>query len=266
MSSTNRFVLLSTQRSGSTWVVEMLNSHPRVAAYEEVLLPGQPVLRFGAGDMEPWHVHTRHSSTERRHSPSLRAYLDRLYAPDRHGMAVAGFKLMYSQAKRFPSVLHYLVAHRIPVVHLVRHNLFNAHLSCVRIRQTGIAHSRNGADAARVWLDTPRLLRGLRWRRAKVDIMRNLFRHVLHLPYLEVTYEDLASNRERFAEVLRFIGLPDPELPLNSSLRKLNASSHRDVIVNFGAVKRALAGTPFEWMLDDDANALSGECHAAGPA
>jgi LPS sulfotransferase NodH len=27
------FILLATQRSGSTWVVDMLNSHPRVVCH-----------------------------------------------------------------------------------------------------------------------------------------------------------------------------------------------------------------------------------------
>ena len=33
-----KFVMLTTQRSGSTWVIDMLNSHPRVVAYSELFL------------------------------------------------------------------------------------------------------------------------------------------------------------------------------------------------------------------------------------
>ena len=40
LSGRDQFVVLSTQRSGSTWVVDMLNSHPRVVAYSELFMHG----------------------------------------------------------------------------------------------------------------------------------------------------------------------------------------------------------------------------------
>gem|GEM_PF-3850238 len=33
-----KFVVLTTQRSGFTWVIEMLNSHPCVVTYSELFL------------------------------------------------------------------------------------------------------------------------------------------------------------------------------------------------------------------------------------
>jgi LPS sulfotransferase NodH len=48
-----RFIVLSTQRSGSTWVIDTLNSHPMVTCYSEVFLQdGSGKPRFGARDLE----------------------------------------------------------------------------------------------------------------------------------------------------------------------------------------------------------------------
>ena len=75
------FVVLSTQRSGSTWVVDMLDSHPRVSCYGELLLPeGTGKHPVGAQDTVPLSdvLRERRSGSLARHLEGWR-YLDRLY-------------------------------------------------------------------------------------------------------------------------------------------------------------------------------------------
>ena len=55
------FVVLSTQRSGSTWVVDMLTSHPRVVAYSELFMhggEGKPKWS-GAQDLQYWQTYSQ---------------------------------------------------------------------------------------------------------------------------------------------------------------------------------------------------------------
>src|SRR5579864_4186919 len=105
------FVLLSTQRSGTSWVMDRLTKHPHVGGYGELLLAGvkgRPNWPPGSND-RPFlagYVHERRGGGGERGwgHRYLFAYLDHLYEPRRELQAV-GFKLMYSHVVRYPEVL-----------------------------------------------------------------------------------------------------------------------------------------------------------------
>ena len=62
------FVVLSTQRSGSTWVVDMLTSHPRVVAYSELFMHGgEGKPRWsGAQDLPYWQTYAQRQAPARQ--------------------------------------------------------------------------------------------------------------------------------------------------------------------------------------------------------
>src|SRR5688572_14677903 len=96
------FVLLSTQRSGSTWVVDMLNSHPAIAAYSELFLEGgRGTPSWGGGkDIVFWHTYIESKRAQAdgdQTTDLLYEYLDDLYRP-RAALRAIGFKLMYGDA------------------------------------------------------------------------------------------------------------------------------------------------------------------------
>src|SRR3954447_6645289 len=108
------FVILATQRTGSSWVGQMLGSHPAVGMSFELFDPRGERFQYFAG-------YVRQRTT--RHNPFNRArlcfpYLDRRFAP-RSDFDAIGFKLMYSHVKANPAVALYIASHRVRIVHLV---------------------------------------------------------------------------------------------------------------------------------------------------
>ncbi|MEE9601656.1 MAG: hypothetical protein V3V75_00020, partial [Thermoguttaceae bacterium] len=108
-----KFVILSSQRSGSTWFVDVLNGHPDTNAYGELFLPPK-VKRDGAEQSaaspgtEAYVKDRLHGfprfladSPERARIPvwGVFGYLNTLY---RQSGAV-GFKVMYTQLFAYPS-------------------------------------------------------------------------------------------------------------------------------------------------------------------
>jgi LPS sulfotransferase NodH len=240
------FIVLSTQRSGSTWVVDMLDSHPRVLAYSELFMHGgEGTPKWGQEqDLPYWQSYAR--GKRRLAKPYwLWKYLGQAYR-ERPGIDAVGFKLMYSQLTRISRpLMPALWLKRVRIVHLIRRNALDVVLS----REAGAAregklHARDGEDveAVRLNLDTDTLLRRMTLHERAIAGARVRFKRV-GLPYTEVVYEDLAADERGFAQLFEFLGV-EPA-PVSSSLQKLNPTSHEDLIENYREVRDALEGTEF---------------------
>ena len=199
------FVVLTTQRNGSTWLMSLLNSVDDVSAYGELFLPRprSPERRWDSDFSYPRYVESRTQVGSVR-PVSVYRYLSSLY--ERQGSV--GFKLMYSQLKSYPEILPYLIQHRIPVVHLVRRNHLDVLISFEIKRKIGKAHILVAEDRPadiQVELDTSSMME-LRKLKLKHDLGRKLL-SMTTLRHLEVAYEDLVSGEARLANVLEFLDL-----------------------------------------------------------
>ena len=242
--------MLSTQRSGSTWVVDMLDSHPRVLAYSELFMHGgEGTPKWGQEqDLPYWQTYAR--GKRRLAKPYwLWTYLGEAYR-ERPGIEAVGFKLMYSQLTRISRpLMPALWLKRVRIIHLIRRNALDVVLS----REAGAAregrlHARDGEDveAVRLNLDTDSLLRRMTLHERAIAGARVRFKRV-GLPYTEVVYEDLASDESGFAALFEFLGV-EPA-PVSSSLQKLNPTAHEELIENYSEVRDALADTEFAGLL-----------------
>jgi len=254
-----RFILLATQRTGSSWVQEMLGSHPGVKVYTELFLAGaRGVPMWEPSDVEfvntYWERLARRPRRLTRNYWTVR-YLNRLF--DQPHCHAVGFKYMYDQVPRSPAVLPYAAARRVRVVHLVRHNLLDSVISNQRALRTGLYHvatddrppipwAPSQVDETRIRLDPSQVMRELQ----RLSHQRRLVRAWLaatRTPAIEVRYETLAADPAAFGPVLDFLGVPggDPTA-LRSGLKKLRTAPKADVVENFAELTAALRGTPFE--------------------
>ena len=211
-----RFVVLSTQRSGSTWVVDMLTSHPRVVAYSELFMHGGAGhAAVGAGEGSPVladvHRATRAAAVSSR-PVHLWRYLGQALE-ERPGVDAIGFKLMYSQLTRIARPLTpALWLKRVRIIHLMRRNALDVVLSReAGEARHGVLHAREGqpVESVRLRLRTDDLLTRLTAHERQIEGARVRFKRV-GIPYTEVVYEDLvADEKQGFDELFRFLGV-DP--------------------------------------------------------
>jgi LPS sulfotransferase NodH len=248
-----RFVVLSTQRSGSTWVVDMLTSHPRVVAYSELFMHGgEGTPKWGAEqDLPYWQTYIRDKSGRRPARPYwLWRYLGEAFE-EREGIDAIGFKLMYSQLTNIVKpLMPALWLKRVRIIHLIRRNALDVVLSKeAGAARQGVLHAREGeeVEAVRVRLSTDSLMRRLTLHERAIAGARVRFQKV-GLPYREVVYEDLvADEQDGFASLFEFLGV-EPT-PVTSSLQKVNPTAHEELIENYGEVREALEGTQFAGQL-----------------
>jgi hypothetical protein len=231
----------------------MLHSHPQVVAYSELFLRGDGSASYAGRDVPYFesHVAALPPWSRRLRSVHRIAFAHRLYEA-RPGVRAVGFKLMYNQAHAEVGLLPYLAFRRAKVVHLVRANGLDALISYRVAKAAGSFHPSRGedvavptvrldADAVRGWLEDRE--HGMAWARSALGRYR--------LPRLDIAYEELVGRRdETFARVLRFLDVDDDVASLDSSLIMAVRGRHLDLVENADAVRAALAGTRFAWMLD----------------
>jgi LPS sulfotransferase NodH len=246
------FVVLTFPRTGSAWLIEMLDGHPAIAAYQELFLPGGGMPSYASMDLPLFETSLGSVSSRRRGPRLVRRieYLRRLYA-DRPGIRAIGFKLMYAQASAHTGLLPYFALRRVRAVHLIRANMLDAVISYRIAEATGVFHPRAGDAVPRalVSLDAERLRRRLEDLELEISRARSWLERY-RLPRVEIAYEELVGRREEtLGRVLDFLGVEPSRDRLESSFVRTNAGPRAELIENFTDVREALAGTRFEWML-----------------
>lgn len=245
-----KFVVLTTNRSGSVWVMSTLNSLNHVTAQGELFLPRKRTTekRWDSDFAYPRFIETK--STDRNLRPfSVFSYLDSFFN-DTPG--AVGFKLMYEQLGAYPEILAYFIWHRVRVVHLVRRNHLDVLISYAVKARLGQAHLLQGQSAPedmRVELDGEKLIKRMEWLEKKQNIARIMLRGC-GLPHLEIAYEDLHRDQNQFRQIWHFLSINSEAALPESTLVKIRKGGHQDVIKNYGEIKERLSGSRFAELLE----------------
>ena len=233
-----RFVIISAGRSGSEFLVSLLDSHPDVMCLSEVFQEKDDNFK---------------SYVERGYSPLdiLRITYEICQNKTR------GFKLLYYQARgtRDPmfgdaDVWHSLIEQEdIRVIHLVRDNGLARLISLKISETTDIWHYYTERDdnPIHVKLSLDECLQnwsGCELKENKVD--EDFSRH----PIIKVHYNELATDPESTTnEVQRFLGVKEHRL--KNTLRKRHRHPF-DYLENFNELKRHFEGTRWECFFTDN--------------
>lgn len=245
-----RFVLLTTQRTGSTWVLDLLNNVGGIEGHQE-LFHGRPRRSRGTAGCNdyPRFVESRSGGISDLRPFSTFRYLDGLYSR----APCCGYKLMYSHLKRFREILAYNILNRVRVVHLVRKNHLDRIISGALAEATGTSHltslGANKSELPRIDLDLKKLIPLIEYYEKNVQTVRRLLR-LLPLKSIEVNYEELVAGASAFRNILSFLGHSGPldQMP-SSNLVKRQILPRSEVIQNYEEVVRLLKESRWERLL-----------------
>lgn len=248
-----RFVVLANPRSGSTWLIDLLHSHPEIVCFSEIFAHDHfgNMPHGGAQHVPTWDSYATLKlpglGRRERFQLYFRYLDDEIFSP-RHGAAAIGFKMMYFQLVRGFGIPAYLRHREVAVLHLVRLNHLDVILSEEARKVRKFYHAPAGADVppVRIELEPETLAYRLAQRDQEIEEARTACRHLFHTR--EVIYEDLVAGRQSLASILSFLGV-DPDAPLRSEFQKLSPRDHRESISNYDAVAAALRDTPYARLL-----------------
>ena len=242
----NGFVILGTQRTGTTLIRTCLSSHPDVHCVGEAFELGRRPYKQEDGY---WYFR-RQSPAHRiaalfRPRQSVAQYLHELYSDTSH--AAVGFKLMYSHLQARPYLWSQLESLDLRVLHVTRRNVLKTLISRRSAASSGVYHVSGNHRANKIQLDTSNLLRDLQIIAAEEKQWRSMLRP--DTPYLGLVYEDyLVDQAQSNTQICEFLGIPARSM--HSELKKVNPDSLREILGNYEEVQAALQGSEFAKYLD----------------
>lgn len=212
-----RFVLITTQRSGSTLLSEYLNSHPDIYMGRELF----QMHRYGYNYDEEGYV---------TFQGPIADYLDSFFSKHLQNHQAVGFKLMSDQMHQFPQILEYIKVNGIPCIYLERQNSVKIAVSRLLARKRNLYHTKEDIVLNQETLCIDQLNRELSVIASTKEQLRNM---VDPDKDLQIYYEELVIHKESvLLEALSFLQVSQ-EVNLQCSLRKINSENLKDVIANY---------------------------------
>ena len=273
------FVILTSQRTGSTYMRIWLNNHPEIRCHGEVFLCHYPhpdgYRAYCQQNGLRRLLHAMYGSRVMRKlgashlSAGLsRSFLDKLLhdpafpqpwvmADQDHSLTVGdlpkpvvGFKLMYGHYFATPYVQRWLKEARVSIIHLTRRNLLARYISSRKMRISKVAHSTDGKpNIPPIRLDIKAMFQHFQNSHSLADGFRARFQ--ASNPFLEVVYEDFMADKSSTGQdIFTFLGVSVEPIQ-EAHLTKIGSNSLEAAVVNAAEVRSALQGTPYQEYLDD---------------
>lgn len=233
-------ILLASQRTGSTWLVQLLNNVPSYEMKGEMFLnrafnpTNEAIIRnYKPDSIYNYKARTgRYNDTERYLTDiCFRSYF-------KENPEVLGFKLMYDQMAKHPQLI-WKIKERAAVVHLVRRNKIKLYVSRLRNTKYGINHSFNlkgSEQIKKVKISIPHMLIHLIKLHFYEKIAKTLL-VIFRFNHLQVAYEDLVDNeKEQVEKIMNFVGIHDDVYTLSSRTHKIASGQLENEIVNYQQV------------------------------
>ena len=247
-SSASKFCIVTTQRTGSSWLISLLNSHPRIRAFDEPFLYRKIRPNWKEEGFLSFY-NFRHQFKLHRPLVTFR-YMNAMYSFAENFEAV-GFKLMYNQLLMFPEILFRLIKDRFVVIHLVRRNILDILVSLEIAQKTKVAHSNKELPLIKVTLNPESILKKMKKIEYKICITRLLTSFILQNS-IEIGYESLMNKKEKtLSAILQIINIEERQALLRSDSRKLSKGSYREKIRNYEEIFNVLRNTKYKSMLLD---------------
>lgn len=247
-----KFIITCAPRTGSTMLRMILNSHPEIACYGEVItLKGEPNL--GKKYQDSIGKTSQELAQIRAENPVnfLYNYIWNQEYYQANSKAI-GLKLKYRQLQeQFKDVFQAILDDKeIKIIHLTRRNLLKRYISN-RLAASGktstvIFNSEESKLQPKITLDIDKCIEDILSVQQTEAQFRKCFKQ--HQVF-EVTYEELVmSNSKIIAKLMSFLDVDF--LNLQPVTEKVNSDNLEDIVENYDVVKNKLSKTKYATFLD----------------
>jgi len=233
----SRLLLLAEPRSGSSWLMETLNSHPGIDLRSEILNHklNDAVAEFIDGGPEAQRA-------------CLEYLENQLSAPAKRSARFSGCKVLLNHltliGRGFPDLFIDFFQQAF-FIFLFRENLVLSEISVQLAHRYDIWHVKKEEQVTlrRILLEPPVLIANLERNLRRREKMRRALAAAQTRGF-SLSYEELFSRRDSvLARIISFLGL-DPAPLVASNEKKGNPFRPEEVIENFADVRAALQPYP----------------------
>ena len=243
--SYTKYIVLSSPRSGTNYLIHLLASHPNIRSYGELFQPD-----FLLGNPKSTLLeHPLVLNVFKRYRSKFPVFLlnNAIFRKHDRSMKSVGFKIFYDHAKsgQLLHVWDYLArTNDLKIIHMIRKNSLKALVSFTIAKQTCefITFAKPQRDnTLRIHLDFDECIRYFRqihaWQKQYTDFFGS---HAIHT----VVYEDILKDElKETTAIQKFLEVPVNTL--SSPVVKQNHRPLRDIISNYTTLQRRFARTEY---------------------
>lgn len=161
-------IIVAAKRTGSTFLQEVLNSHPNITCYDEMF------MRYNKNKKRRGQFLYYYMKTE---GYSVKQYINWLFS--NNGSIL--FRLMYPHAEKNKNIIECIQNQNIPVIHLIRKNKISHYISSETKKQNKIK------------VDISKMKKKMEEAERKNDKYKKIFKDN---DYIEIFYEDMFGKVE----------------------------------------------------------------------
>ncbi len=218
------FVVFGIQRTGTTLLITLLDSHPDIFCAGEI---------FKFNPTRVFHGEFRYSNYQ---DMKIRDFLEYYYKQN-DAYAAVGFKLMLNQLKKYPDILTFLKKNKLKVIQVDRENTLKIYISRQIAMKTRLWATGQSVKQNKIYIDSSSLtseLAAINQEKEESTRIASKFDH------LRVTYEDLLNKKdETIMKILNFLNV-DRNIGLKTGLVKINSDDLKDIVANYGEIHTSL--------------------------
>jgi hypothetical protein len=248
----NKFIIFTTQRSGSTVLSRTLDEHPEIFCAGELFQTSEEI-HHPEWHFSSWGLNSKSHLVQRLNKiinyPNLRfcsiPHVKQFYATNEKGEKAKGFKLMFTHIKTAPHLWEYLKQTNTKVLVLIRNNVFKTILSRYRKAENRVAHTIT-AEALSVQFYVPaetlicQMHQLEKVNNSLIKFSEDMQRHVIN-------YEDFGDWDNLMHEVQTFLNVTP--ISMKPVLKKVGAVRWQDEVENFSEIEQLLKQNNFSQYL-----------------
>jgi len=272
----NKFIILTTGRTGSTYLRLWVNNHPEIRCHDEVFNRGYGALEgfykyvnrnYGIKALRKFFGdHTSQFKDNPVSRGLMSNFMDKLFYDEKasgpwtskenwHDFHtkdmnpdIVGFKLIYSQFYYYQHFLQpWIIKNNIRIIHLIRHNVLEVYLSFLKARKTGVYHSESEHNITenKYTVDIEDAVSTME---RMVEERKEIINLFPDNPVFEISYEDIfgsETREERMQSLFNFLGVKSDFLPETPGLKKVRASKLENAVANYDELCEGLKNTSF---------------------
>jgi hypothetical protein len=243
-----KFIIFTTQRSGSTVLTRTLDEHPEIFCAGELFQTSEE-MHHPEWHFVSWGLNSTSHAVQRLNKiinyPNVRfrsiPHIKKFYAANEKGEKARGFKLMFTQIKTAPHLWEYLKQTNTKVIVLVRNNVFKTTLSRYRKAENRVAHTV-AAEVPSIQFYVPgeKLIAQMR---ELERVNKNLIKLTEGMQRLVINYEDFSDWNNLIHNVQTFLNVTS--IPMKPVLQKVGAVRWQDEVENFSEIEQILKQNNF---------------------
>lgn len=234
----NNFIILSSNRVGSTFLREALDSHSKLNVLDEIFCWNCEYFIDFRNKVFP----------KMGIDPQINKYSDCSEAIELLFKKYNGFKLHRCQFANANPVWNHIANKKN--IFLYRKNKIKQFISLKHSQKDKVWHVRNSdkiPERSPIKINLRNLINFIE---NEIEDENNKLRFLANKNYIKISYEEITCDFDKILyEVQKFIGV-EPE-KLQMRLKKINKKSIQENVVNYGELIDFFQNTKYEFMLNE---------------